>query len=252
MAGAIALATREKTSTVGEFNPVIFGRSIMKPFQIKCVANVLEPVLSWEQKAISVSSHVGSDIHQAVAQSILGPARQTFMKVPWNHPCSGKHAGILRACELQSWPLHSYLETDHAFNANYLHLLEERLGRSLKSETVAPDGCKLPAIALPITELAYLYLTLPSEQDSDWIWSAYRRNPVLIGGPGRLDTTLMQSSPRVLAKEGADGLLAVALDQQPTALVIKLAHGMDAPSLHHVVSPLLRKLGINHPAPPAV
>ena len=40
-----------------------YGRSMMKPFMVKVFAKELENTLSWEQKAIAVSSHNGDTEH---------------------------------------------------------------------------------------------------------------------------------------------------------------------------------------------
>ena len=70
-----------------------------------------------------------------------------------------------------------------------------------------------------------------TRKDEDWIWESMIRNPDQgVGGFNRLDSTIMKSCQgKVIAKEGADGLLGLAIEHEdyPEGLgvVVKIAHG---------------------------
>jgi L-asparaginase II len=108
---------------------------------------------------------------------------------------------------------------------------------------------------MPLSDLARLFASLVRERSDDWIWRSMTDYPLLIGGEGRLDTTILQSGyGKVLAKEGADGLLGLSVLHQDhpdgLGIVIKLAHGWDSPALWRIAQTILQSLGFEIPAPP--
>jgi len=267
--GAIAISSDHGPLTAPESDPLIFGRSLTKPFQMKPIASTLGQILNWREKALALSSHNGFDEHVAIAKSMLPENRRNELRLPpslplagtakeksiWLNPCSGKHSAILRACEALGWPSQGYIEASHPFHHAYIHELESRLGVDLSVRPVAPDGCLLPTVGLKLSELAQLFASLVVERDEDWIWEAFHRHPELIGGRGRLDSLVVENFPNLLVKEGADGLLGVAIADArfPNGLgiVIKLAHGYDMTVMWHLAYEVLKQFGFEIPRPPA-
>ena len=101
-----------------------------------------------------------------------------------------------------------------------------------------------------MNELALLFSALVREKDDDWIWDSMQRHPDLIGGFNRLDSTIIKAGEgRVLAKEGADGLLGIAIehDDWPEGLgiVIKIAHGWNSQATWYIARAVLGVLGVN-------
>jgi len=231
-------------------NVVCYGRSMMKPVMMRVFAEELDPVLNGEQKAISVSSHNGDTEHVRAAKSILMDSELGLMQTPfalplmqfgrqrrrprrWYHTCSGEHAAVLRGCQLKHWPRAGYTLPHHPFALAYLEEVRAILGQDWTPDVIAKDGCGLPTLSQTVTELARMYATLVTRKDTDWIWEAMVRHPDLIGGFNRLDSTILKSCDgRVIAKEGADGLLGMAIlhPDYPNGLgvVIKIAHGWNA------------------------
>ena len=75
------------------------------------------------------------------------------------------------------------------------------------------------------------------------------KNPDIIGGFNRLDTTIIKSCDgKVIAKEGADGLLGMAIvhDDYPEGLgvVIKVAHGWNPQATWYIARGILGVLGM--------
>lgn len=263
IAGSIAVVSGKTIITIND--PVIFGRSLTKPFQMKAIQKVLADKLDWKQKAISLASHNGELDQVDVARSILRDDEQAHLALLpspalggrkatpsiWLNPCSGKHSAILLACRLNSWSLDGYTDLDHPYNKAYLKVLELRLGVSVADRTSAPDGCLLPTYAMSVSELARLFSTLADEKDNDWIWEAAHRHPELIGGEGRLDTRILRSHTNTFAKEGADGLLGLAIRSGETSIgiTIKIANGHDPASADRVAHAILQALEVPYPAP---
>ena len=250
-----------------------YGRSMMKPLTMKVFAELLADELNWTQKAITVSSHNGDTEHVAAAQSILSESEWGLMQTPldvplvqfgrqvrrprrWYHCCSGEHAGILRGCRLKGWNRAGYTLPHHEFYQAYLDVLRGFLGADWQPLRTSRDGCALPTSSNTVSELATLYAGLAATKDDDWIWEAMMRHPDLIGGFNRLDSTILKACHgKVLAKEGADGLLGLAIlhDDYPQGLgvVIKIAHGWNAQATWYVARSVLGVLGfeVRNPYP---
>lgn len=125
------------------------------------------------------------------------------------HPCSGKHLMMLAACRHHDFPLKTYFSPDHPLQKKVYNLVGREAGERLEWFT---DSCGLPVAAMSVDGYLGLWEKLarsndPRVADLKSLWLA---NPRLIGGIKRLDSDLMEAFPgRILAKEGADGLLAI-------------------------------------------
>ena len=141
-----------------------------------------------------------------------------------------------------------YTLPDHPMYTAYLEVLQRYLGKDWRPLRVARDGCGLPTFSNTVTELARLFAGLVVTKDEDWIWEAIIRHPDLVGGFNRLDSTVIKSGRgRVIAKEGADGLLGMAIEHEdyPEGLgvVIKIAHGWNSQATWYVARAVLGVLG---------
>mgnify|MGYP006060249069 FL=1 len=247
-------------------NVVVYGRSMMKPLLMKIFTDVLDDVLTDKQKAIACSSHNGDTEHVATAQSILTESEWGLMQCPldvplvqfgrqvrrprrWFHTCSGEHAALLRALRLKGINRAGYTLPTSSWFQDFIDLLNSMLHPDWKPLRIAKDGCGLPTVSNTVDELATLFSALVRTKDDDWIWDAMCKHPDLIGGFNRLDSTIIKAGEgRVLAKEGADGLLGIAIehDDWPKGLgiVIKIAHGWNSQATWYVARAVLGVLGI--------
>ena len=248
--GAVAWASGSEIVHSFGGNVLCYGRSMMKPITMKVFAEDFDTELTWEQKAISVASHNGDTEHVAVAQSILSESERGLVRTPldvplvqfgrqvrrrrrWYHCCSGEHAAILRGCRMRGWKRAGYTLPQHPFFQAYLEVLRGFLGEDWQPIRVARDGCGLPTVSNTVNELARLFSHLAADRDKDWIWEAMVRHPDLVGGFNRLDSTIIKAgNGKVMAKEGADGLLGLSVvhPDYPDGLgiVIKIAHGWNS------------------------
>ncbi len=264
--GAVAWASGDEMIHSFGGNVLCYGRSMMKPVTMKVFAEDFADLLNWDQKAISLASHNGDTEHVAAAQSILSAAERGLMRTPldvplvqfgrqvrrrrrWYHCCSGEHAAILRGCKLRGWQRIGYTLPQHPFFQAYLDVLRRYLGEDWKPVRVARDGCGLPTVSNTVNELAKLFAQLAAERDDDWIWQAMVENPDLVGGFNRLDSTILKAGEgKVLAKEGADGLLGLAIVHpdypQGLGVTIKIAHGWNSQATWYVARAVLGVLGI--------
>lgn len=264
--GAVAWAHGDEVFHSFGGNVLCYGRSMMKPLMMKVFTKELDGDLDWKQKAIAVASHNGDASHVAAAQSLLAAEDHGLMQTPldvplvqfgrqvrrprrWFHTCSGEHAAILRGCQLKNWEAVGYMLPQHPFFAGYLAQVRRFLGEDWKPLRVARDGCGLPTLSNTVSELAQLYAGLARTKDEDWIWESMQRHPDLVGGFNRLDSTILKSGKgAILAKEGADGLLGLAISHedypQGLGLVVKIAHGWNPQACWYIARAVLAPLGI--------
>jgi len=265
--GAIAWAHGKEIIHSFGGNVLIYGRSMMKPLMMKTFANVLEDELTWEQKAISCSSHNGDTEHVAAAQSILTESEWGLMQCPldvpliqfgrqvrrprrWFHTCSGEHAALLKGMRKMGMTRAGYTLPSTPWFPIFLDILREYMGKpEWQPKRVAKDGCGLPTVSNTVDELAVMFSCLAARKDEDWIWEAMNKNPDLIGGFNRLDSTCLKAgNGSLIAKEGADGLLGLSIEHPdwPNGLgiVIKIAHGWNSQATWYVARAVLGVLGI--------
>jgi L-asparaginase II len=147
------------------------------------------------------------------------------------------------------WDRAGYTLPQHPLFSGFLAVLRQTLGADWNPLRVARDGCGLPTVSNTVNELAHLFADLAAQRDDDWIWEAMMRHPDLVGGFNRLDSTILKAGEgTVLAKEGADGLLGLAIvhPDYPEGLgvVIKIAHGWNSQATWYVARAVLGVLGI--------
>lgn len=270
--GAVAWADADGPLHTFGGDPVVFGRSLMKPFQVAPFADELVDTLGEDGIALACASHNAQPEHLAVLATMRDAALTRAMQQPASlplvppkrkpkpspllHPCSGKHAALLQACRRRGWETANYTSASHPLHAAYVEGLKHRLGARWRPGTIARDGCGLPTIALRLTRLAQLFASLSRENRRSVVWRAMTSHPFLVGGTGRLDTDVIACGrSKAVAKEGADGLLAMGVLHRayPNGLgvVVKIAHGWAPAQTRVVASRVLESVGVKLEAPPA-
>ena len=266
--GAIAWAHGNEIIHSFGGNVLVYGRSMMKPFTMKIFSEALAKAgLSSEQMAISCSSHNGDTEHVATAQSLLSESEWGLVQCPldvpliqfgrqvrrprrWFHTCSGEHAAMLKGMRLMGISRAGYTLPSSGWFPLYLDVLRRMMGKpDWEPLRVAKDGCGLPTVSNTVDELAVMMAGLASEKDDDWIWDAMTKNPDLVGGFNRLDSTCLKAGEgKILAKEGADGLLGLSVDHPDwpdgLGIVIKIAHGWNSQATWYVARAVLGVLGV--------
>ena len=89
----------------------------------------------------------------------------------------------------------------------------------------AVDGCGMRTFAMPLSALAFAFGGLAGGRlgpSGDRCAAAMRAHPELVAYPGAIDTELMRAEPGVVAKIGAEGVLAMGLpDGRGLALKVR-------------------------------
>ncbi len=151
---------------------------------------------------------------------------------PVQHPCSGKHAGMLLACAHLGLDPATYPDPDHPWQRQVREDLARWAGLAPGEVDLAIDGCGVPSFVLPLAALARAAARLAAGDDPALaaVFRAIASRPALNAGPGRLGTALMERRPGMLvAKSGTEGvyLLAVAAPAGPLGAVLKVVDGDD-------------------------
>lgn len=231
----------------GDIDRFFFLRSAAKPFQAS-VTHELGGPLTDEELAITCSSHDGDPAHVAFIEAILTSVglSESDLECPPDWPgspaaarrvagaghlrprriwqnCSGKHAGMLRACVGQGWPTVGYTDADHPLQ----RVISERMVEVFGPGTVpvGVDGCGAPVFRGSTAALAAGFARLVSEPRYEPVATAMSRFPALTSGARHIDLPIAVWLGGV-AKRGAEGCLGVALADRG-ALAVKVWDGAE-------------------------
>lgn len=235
--------------TTDAMQATCFFRSSAKPFQaFPLVESGVHQHMSPAELAITCASHTGTDRHVSLAQAVLAPTglpaaalqcgphpphddttRQHLCQThqpptSWHNNCSGKHAGMLRYCHHHHLPVATYLEPTHPLQQRIIQILKQ--WGDAESIALGVDGCGAPVFYIPLQSAARLYAHLGCAPEFAPLRHAMAQHPDVIGGFGQADTAIMQASQgRLLAKVGADGVMAVSRVDSGQGLALKLDDG---------------------------
>ncbi|MDG4806441.1 asparaginase [Micromonospora sp. WMMD1120] len=257
-------------ASAGDVTSPVFPRSASKPMQTIGMLRAGLALTDPADVALVSASHAGEDFHLARVAALLGragldasalhcppdlpvgeAAREAVLRagggptrVQMN--CSGKHSGMLLTCAAAGWPLAGYWRPEHPLQQRLRATIEEFTGE--QAAAVGVDGCGAPVLAVSLTGLAGAYLRLVDADPGSvprTVADAMRAYPEIVGGTQADDTRLMRGVPGLLAKVGAEGVLAVALPGVG-AVALKIDDGADRARMPVLVS-ALRRLGVDAP-----
>ncbi|MBK5307566.1 MAG: asparaginase [Frankiaceae bacterium] len=251
--------------SLGDVHRPVFPRSSNKPLQAVGLLETGWYATDDEQVTLATASHSGEPEHLAVVRRMLdeagldASALQCPEMLPLNEDeahallargeqasrltmnCSGKHAAMLACAVANGWPTATYLDPAHPVQVAIQSWVEELAGEPVKH--VAVDGCGAPQHALSLRGLARAFAALVRDQRR--VADAMRAHPHLVGGTGRDVTRLMQGVPGLVAKDGAEGVYAVALaDGSSVALKVEDGAWRARPP---ILVAALRRLGVDAP-----
>ena len=254
----------------GEVIRPMFPRSANKPLQtVGMLRAGLVPRDDADLALIS-GSHFGEPLHVRRVREILEaaglepgalgcPAALPFAETardawlrsgggpePIMMNCSGKHAGMLATCVANGWPLESYLDPKHPLQLAIADAVADLAGEPIAA--VGVDGCGAPVFAFSLTALAGAFLRLVTAEPGTHerrVADEMRAHPELVAGTGAEDTVLMGAVPGLLAKVGAEGVVAAAVPGRG-AVAVKIEDGAQRARMP-VLLDELRRLGVGVP-----
>lgn len=209
--------------------------------------------LTGEEIALTCGSHGGESIHVSTAAALLrkGEFDESDLlcgaHIPYDEKaaadlraageepsalhnnCSGKHAGMLLASQSMDAPSSTYLEAGHPIQTLARSTLADFAGLAANEIATSVDGCGVPALHLSLYRTAFAYARLmasasgpetPGALDryatsAAAIVDAMTTHSDYVAGSWSITTPLMQAfDGTLLAKEGAEGLYAMALSPE--------------------------------------
>jgi L-asparaginase II len=143
------------------------------------------------------------------------------------HNCSGKHALALARCVQEGWPVRGYTQPGHPGQRAMHASVSAAAGLAPQDVPFGEDGCGMLAFQVPLVTLARAFGKLASGglgPGGERVADAMRAHPTLVAFTGALDTELMRAEDGLVAKIGAEGVLAVGLPDG-RGLAVKVADG---------------------------
>lgn len=245
--GSIAVVDRDRTllRSAGDHDQTFFARSSLKPFQAQ-VSQRFGAALEGETLALACASHGGTARQLEVVRRMLEEvgldegalatppdwpyvpeARDAAVRAGAREPqrifhnCSGKHAGMLRACVASGEAIETYLSPSHPLQM----AIREEVAGLLGADPGVPgvDGCGAPVYEMSVVGLARMYASLAADPDRSEIRETMRANPTLIGAEGREDGVI--GAALGAAKHGAEACLGIAVASEGIGIALKVWDG---------------------------
>lgn len=229
-----------------------FLRSCAKPFQALPIvtSNSFNNFnFSIKELAVCCSSHSGSKDHINTIKGILRKidVKEDKLKCYGHEPsdkeskteiiknnltissiynnCSGKHSGMLSVCINNKFDLNTYLDFDHPLQKDILEIVDKYCQCDGDID-ISIDNCSSPMYGMPFYKMGIGYLKLFLGKEGELLKRAFTECPILIGGLGHLDTTLIEASKgNLISKTGAEGLCIVVNIKEEKALITKAIDG---------------------------
>ncbi len=264
---AVVDASGSVVAAAGDLDTPFYGRSALKPFQAQ-VSLRFGASLKGEDLALVCASHGGTPAHLTIVERVLAagglteddlgtPAawpnsaggRDTAVRAGATEPrrlfhnCSGKHAGMLRACLASGLPIDTYLSPGHPLQAAIAEDVHRLTGEDFGLPGV--DGCGAPVQPMTVTGLARAFATLATDPERAEVHDTMRDHPVLIGEAGRVDGVI-GSALGGASKIGAEGSLGIAVSSHGLGVAMKVWDGSSR-ALEPLASAVLERLGLLAP-----
>ncbi len=256
-------------ASAGDVTAPVLARSSLKPLQAVALleAGFAGPP-DWV--ALACASHEGEPVHVAGVRAMLRGAGLTEPElqcppalplaepalIDWVaadgraarvcHNCSGKHAAMLTAARAARWPLATYRDPAHPLQIAIRDRLGELAGEAVSGVEI--DGCGAPAFALSPVGLARAFAAVATASSGATaeVAAAMRAHPELVSGTYGPHVELSRGVAGLVAKDGAEGMLAAALPDG-RALAVKFADGSGR-GRPPLLAAVLRYWGFDGPA----
>lgn len=188
--------TKQVTAQAGNIHYPLWGRSLLKPWQLMVIFPVLKqayPQLQDQHFALMMASQqsdpeqwetlqallkigaLSEDMLQCPACSAMKESNRALVDIkhsPLHHPCGGKHLGYLLAFKALKQSTEDYLNPQQQPYVLLRKLLSHVLGRDFLHAPETTDGCGMPNMALSAQELAQLYHWLATKLPEHFIQNA--------------------------------------------------------------------------------
>lgn len=248
-------------------NYPFYLRSCAKPLQASLIIDYgMDKFynMTEDEIALCCASHAGEEIHVNTAMRLLKKIDldESYLKCGLHKPlskteqakmlqsgasvnilqnnCSGKHIMMLGLCKMKNWDLKTYDSPDHPLQKAIKEKIT-KLCHLTKEYPITTDGCGVPIMSMPLTNMLHGYLNVFCNPEYEKIKNAFLNHPYIIGGEDRTDTKIIENSKGIIAKVGAGGLCIVVNTESEEAFVVKIAD-CDMKAREMVVLQILKNL----------
>jgi L-asparaginase II len=214
--------------------------------------------LTDRELALACASHTGLPLHTETAGSMLHKAgrdaRCLECGTHWpssttaaralaaaggapsalHNNCSGKHAGFICTAVAAGRDPSGYINPDHPTMRDVVGAVAAVTGARLEAGNRGIDGCSIPTFLTPLHAVAtgFARFATGTHMPADFAAAAARlrtavaANPVMVAGPGRFDTEVMQElGEAAFVKGGAEGFVAGAMPALGLGFALKVDDG---------------------------
>jgi len=231
--------------TLGDVDAEMYPRSAIKSLQAAAMVRH-GLALNDEQLALVCASHGGTERHQEVVLEILkgaGLSESDLQNTPdrpidrkarvsWGAKpatalaanCSGKHAGMLATCVVNSWDIKTYRDANHPLQIAIASEIENLTGKSINRVSI--DGCGAPLFSMSTRSIAVAARKMRIDPDPIFVTvvNACLKHPEMILAEGAFDTRMMRAVPGLLVKGGAESVMLASL-ADGSAIAWKISDG---------------------------
>ncbi|KQO18699.1 asparaginase [Paenibacillus sp. Leaf72] len=151
------------------------------------------------------------------------------------HNCSGKHLGVLALCQAKGYPLEGYADPEHPAQREILQTIAEFSGAKVEEIQLGTDGCGFPVFALPLRQIAAMFLKLAcpdlledqrTREAAGQVGRLMNENHNMVSAPWFICSNLLKDS-NIVAKGGAKGIYGFALRKERVAFALKVLDGSE-------------------------
>ena len=248
-------------------NYPFYLRSCAKPLQASLIIDYgMDKFynMTEDEIALCCASHAGEEIHVNTAIRLLKKIDldESYLKCGLHKPlskteqakmllsgasvnilqnnCSGKHIMMLGLCKMKNWDLKTYDSPEHPLQKAIKEKIT-KLCHLTKEYPLTTDGCGVPIMSMPLTNMLHGYLNVFCNPEYEKIKNAFLNHPYIVGGEDRTDTKIIENSKGIIAKVGAGGLCIVVNTESEEAFVVKIAD-CDMKAREMVVLQILKNL----------
>jgi L-asparaginase II len=182
-----------------------------------------------EPACLECGTHWPSSVTAARALAAAGETPTAL-----HNNCSGKHAGFVCAAISAGHDPRGYIRPDHPTMVRVTQAVREATGAAMAEDDRATDGCSIPTYRMKLSAIATGFARLGTGTDlpqgfsqaATRLRSAAAANPVMLGGPGRIDTEITKAlGEAAFIKTGAEGVHAGAIPALGLGFAIKADDG---------------------------
>jgi len=264
--------------SAGDIEAPVYARSAIKPLQALAMleSGAAEAFdLSDAEVAIACASHGAEPRHvETVAAWLARIGRgvddlECGVHLPGNEAamiallkrgedpsalhnnCSGKHTGFLTLARHLGVETRGYIQYGHPVQQRVLGVLEGMTGLDLGAAPRGIDGCGIPVIGIPLSNMALAMARLgdPTDQPEARaracarVRAAMAAEPFMVAGSGRFCTrAIVATKGRALVKTGAEGVFCGVIPEAGLGIALKVDDGAGRAS-EIIMARLLRNFG---------